>query len=95
MVLPKNLRISETAVTRNLDGESVILNIDSGIYFGLDEVGTRVWQLIEEVGDVESILRVLQDEYDEAPDVIRADVEGLLALLIDKRLVTSGGPESA
>jgi hypothetical protein len=95
MVLPNTLRISEAAVTRDLDGESVILNVDSGIYFGLDEVGTRVWQLIEELGDLESILRVLQDEYDETPDVIRADVEALLAVLVEKRLVTSGRGEGA
>jgi hypothetical protein len=91
MAPPRNLRISDAAVTRDLDGESVILNIESGIYFGLDEIGTRVWQLIEEMGDLESILRVMQDEYDEAPAVIRADVEALVSDLIDKRLVTSGG----
>ncbi len=41
-------RIPDEVIFRELDGEAVILNLDTGIYFGLDAVGTRIWRLIEE-----------------------------------------------
>jgi hypothetical protein len=88
--MPRHLRISDAAVVRDLDGESVILNIESGIYFGLDRIGTRVWQLIEEHGDVDAIVRVMGDEYDADPQTLRADAEALVAVLIEKRLIIEG-----
>jgi Coenzyme PQQ synthesis protein D (PqqD) len=88
--MPRHLRISDAAVVRDLDGESVILNIESGIYFGLDRIGTRVWQLIEEHGDVDAIVRVMEHEYDVDPQTLRADAEALVAALIEKRLIIEG-----
>ncbi len=88
--MPRHLRISDAAVVRDLDGESVILNIESGIYFGLDRIGTRVWQLIEEHGDVDAIVRVMEHEYDADPQTLRADAEALVAALIEKRLIIEG-----
>ena len=85
--MPRHLRISDAVVVRDLDGESVILNIESGIYFGLDRIGTRVWQLIEAHGDVDAIVRVMEHEYDADPQTLRADAEALVAALIEKRLI--------
>lgn len=91
---PRRLRISDAAVVRDLDGESVILNVQSGIYFGLDRIGTRIWQLIDELGDLDSIVRVMEDEYDAGRDVLRADVEALVSALLEKQLVTQGGGDT-
>jgi hypothetical protein len=88
--MPRHLRISDAVVVRDLDGESVILNIESGIYFGLDRIGSRVWQLIEEHGDVDAIVRVMLHEYDADPQTLRADAEALVAALIEKRLIIEG-----
>ena len=85
--MPRHLRISDAVVVRDLDGESVILNIESGIYFGLDRIGTRVWQLIEAHGDVDAIVRVMEHEYDADPQTLRADAEALVAALVEKRLI--------
>lgn len=91
---PRRLRISDAAVIRQLDGESVILNLQTGIYFGLDRIGTRVWQLIDQLGDLDSIVRVMEEEYDAESDVLRADVEALIAALLEKQLVTQGGGDT-
>lgn len=85
--MSRHLRISDAAVVRDLDGESVILNIESGMYFGLDRIGTRVWQLIEQHGDVDAIVRVMENEYDADPQTLRADTEALVASLVEKRLI--------
>ena len=87
MTLSRHLRISDAAVVRDLDGESVILNIESGMYFGLDRIGTRVWQLIEQHGNVDAIVRVMENEYDADPQTLRADTEALVASLVEKRLI--------
>ena len=87
MTMSRHLRISDAVVVRDLDGESVILNIESGIYFGLDRIGTRVWQLIEAHGDVDAVVRVMEHEYDADPQTLRADAEALVAALVEKRLI--------
>ncbi len=81
------LRVSDDVVFRELDGEAVILNLDSGIYFGLDDVGTRFWQLIEQDGRVALALEALESEYDVETEVLRADVDRLVAALVEKGLM--------
>ncbi len=84
------LRVSDDVVFRELDGESVLLNLDSGTYFGLDEVGTRFWQLIEQDERVDVALATLEQEYDVPVDVLRADVERLVSALVGKGLMVPG-----
>jgi hypothetical protein len=84
------LRVSDDVVFRELDGESVLLNLDSGTYFGLDEVGTRFWQLIERDERVDVALTTLEQEYDVPVDVLRADVERLVSALVEKGLMVPG-----
>lgn len=81
------LRVSDDVVFRELDGEAVILNLDSGIYFGLDDVGTRFWQLIEQDGRVALALEALESEYDVETEVLRADVDRLVTALVEKGLM--------
>ena len=86
-ILSGTYRVSDGVVFRELDGEAVILNLDSGMYFGLDRVGTRVWQILEQDGHLAAVVERLLDEYDVAPDVLRADVARLVAALVEKGLV--------
>jgi hypothetical protein len=83
----RSFRISDGVVFRELEGEAVLLNLDSGMYFGLDRVGTRIWQLLQEQRPAETVVNILLEEYDVAPDVLRADVATLLAALLEKGLV--------
>jgi len=41
-------RIKKEVRSRDLQGELVLLNLRTGVYFGLDAVGSRIWQLIED-----------------------------------------------
>lgn len=81
------LRASDDVVFRELDGEAVILNLGSGIYFGLDPIGTRMWQLIEQHGRLEAVLADLRDEYDAPPDTLARDLLRLAAELMAKGLL--------
>ena len=77
---------SKDAVFRDLDGEAVILHLDSGRYFGLNTVGTRIWQLLEQDGRLTAVLDDLRAEYEAAPDVLERDLLDLVGRLVDARL---------
>lgn len=72
---------------RILDNEAVILNLASGIYFGLDTIGTRIWQLITEHGSPDRIIPMLLEEYDVEEAQLRGDLDRLLQQLVDKELI--------
>ncbi len=81
--------VSDDVVVRDLDGETVLLNLASGIYFGLDAVGTRVWRLIDEHGTLARVLAALREEFDAPADVLERDVLRLASELAAKGLVVA------
>jgi Coenzyme PQQ synthesis protein D (PqqD) len=87
-------RFNPDVVFRDLDGEAVILDLGSGTYFGLNDVGTRVWQLIGEGHDEARIAEIVSAEYDADPATIARDVSRLLAELRDRRLILADATDS-
>ncbi|MEM9808147.1 MAG: PqqD family peptide modification chaperone [Cyanobacteria bacterium P01_D01_bin.56] len=65
-------------VSSELNGEVVILNLTSGVYYGLNEVGARIWELIQQPRSVEQIYSILLDEYEVAPDACQQELFNLL-----------------
>ena len=85
--------VSKDAVFRDLDGEAVILDLNAGTYFGLNEVGTRIWQLMVEDGKLRGVFDALCTEYDAAPDVVERDLLALVSSLVEARLGQVTGHE--
>ena len=81
------VRASDDVVVRELDGEAVLLNLASGMYFGLDSVGTRMWQLIERHRSLSAIVAAMCDEFDAPAATIEQDVLRLITELVEKGLV--------
>lgn len=77
---------SDDAVFREMDGESVLLNLETGMYFGLDEVGTRVWRLAADNGSLRAVRERLVEEYDADPATIERDLLALAEALVSKGL---------
>ena len=77
---------SDDVVFRELDGEAVLLNLETGIYFGLDAVGTRVWQLAVEHGSLRAVKDGLLREFDADDPVVEQDLLRIGEALIDKGL---------
>lgn len=86
------MRPSPDVVWRDLEGEAVLLDLASGTYFGLNDVGTRIWQLLAAGEPVNRIAEVLAGEYDVSGDDARRDVEALLAELRARKLVVEERP---
>jgi hypothetical protein len=82
------VKISEEVLVRHLQGETVLLDLRSQHYFGLDEVGTRIWQLLAERGGTGAVVEAMVEEFDvERPEVER-DVVDFLAQLEAAELVS-------
>jgi hypothetical protein len=80
---------SADVVFRDLEGEAVILDLASGTYFGLNEVGTRVWRLVDEGRDASQIVEIVASEYQADRATIARDVERLLDDLRTRRLIVT------
>jgi hypothetical protein len=68
-------------LVRVLDKEAVLLNMETERYFGLDETGTRMWQLITTAASVEAAYQALLNEYDVEPARLRQNLSDLLEKL--------------
>jgi hypothetical protein len=76
-----NSRIAAAAdqLSSKLGDDVVILNLKSGVYYGLDPVGARVWELIQETKSVGAIRDVILSEFDVATEQCESDLNDLLA----------------
>ena len=72
---------------RHLDGESVLLNLESERYFGLDATGTRMWELMTSEPSIALALKKLQEEYEVEPDILQHHLTQLLSGLVENGLL--------
>ena len=78
---------AEGVVCAALEDGAVLLDVERGVYHGLDEVGLRIWTLLGEGNDPAAIAERLAGEYDAAPADIRADLGAFLDALRAQGLV--------
>lgn len=81
VIVPDGVLIS------NLQDESVILNLDSERYFGLDDVGTRMLTVLSTSSSIEAAYELLLKEYDVDGEVLRRDLLSLVEQLVDQGLI--------
>jgi hypothetical protein len=74
-------------MVRVLDNEAVFLNLETEKYFGLDQTGTRMWQLLTASPSIDGAFHELLDEYDVAPELLRSNLMELLIRLVDHGLL--------
>lgn len=74
-------------LSSELGSEHVLLNLQDGTYYGLEEVGGDIWKLLQTPIAVADICRSLVDAYDVDPERCREDVLKLLGELAERRLV--------
>jgi len=84
MILAK----SPTTAWRLIEGEAVILSLQTKVLRGLNPVGSRVWELIDGQRSVEEIITAIVQEFDVSPQAAAEDVKRFVRELLDKGLVT-------
>ena len=82
-----SISISKDVLAQELAGETVLLDLNSENYFGLDAVGTRIWQLLNEGQDEPGMIDILLDEYEVEREVLETDVAELLDRLNEAGLI--------
>ena len=83
------------AMTSSVGVETVILHFTAGTYFGLDEVGTRIWQLVQDRRSVREIRDTLLEEYDVGEERCERAVHALLASLAEHGLIVTDAPAAS
>lgn len=89
-VLSRRMRVKDSIVCAALDNESVLLNIETGIYFGLNTMGTQIWRLLEEGNSEDQLYLKLLEDYDIEPAQLQADLRVFFDLLLEKGLAEIG-----
>jgi hypothetical protein len=74
-------------VTADMDGQWVMMSVESGKYYSLDPVGSRIWDLIERPRTVNALVAALLTEYKVEEEQCRTNVSDFLNEMIEKGLV--------
>jgi hypothetical protein len=87
-MLTERVRISPDAMLQEIGGEGVILDLVSATYFGLDQVGVRLWQLLQADPSLQAASDVLLTEYEVDPATLERDLTALVSQLVAAGLAT-------
>jgi len=79
--------VAKEQVSCDLGGEVAILNLKSAVYYGLDPVGARIWNLIQEPKRIKEIYEILLKEYNVEPGRCERDLLALLEKLVEEGLI--------
>ncbi len=81
------VNIPETVLSTDLENEGVLLNLETGEYFGLDAVGMDMWKVLSNSETVEDARTALLAQYEVDEDVLIRDLDDLIAKLAERKLV--------
>lgn len=82
------LRRNEDLLSVDMDGETVMMDINSGNYFGINSVGSHIWDLLEEVCTVQKILDSVHENFDISPENnVQEDIFAFLTGLLEQELI--------
>jgi hypothetical protein len=87
VIAQERLVVNPSVVAAELDDEAVLLNVETGVYFGLDALGNQIWGLLSRGVARDQILAELLAEYDVEPERLRKDLTTFLGALRDKGLI--------
>ena len=94
LTLTDRVAVRPDVIFRALGAEAIVLNLEGGLYFGLDAVGSRIWALVE-TQNLESASQTLAAEYDVSIEEARRDVVVFVQTLVDRGLLSRVAGTSA
>jgi len=81
------VRLKPDVLFQDIQGEAVLLDLHSGTYYGLNPLGTRIWQLLAQHKTLSAIAAVIRNEYDVAERQCTADLLELVGDLAQRGLI--------
>lgn len=81
--------IPDAVIARQLEGETVVLNLETGVYFGLDGVGTEIWNALQSGGRIEDAFSTVLHAYEVQPATLQDDLLRFVNQLASKGLLNA------
>jgi len=75
MELKQKISFSDAVFAQEVDGEMVLLDMNSENYFGLDEIGCVIWQALQEHQSLQAVYDILLEDYDVEPEHLEKDLQ--------------------
>ena len=88
MKLDQKITFADTVFAQEVDGEMVLLDMNSENYFGLDAVGTDIWQTMQEKETLQEVLEALLQQYEVEEEVLKKDLLAFVEKLQESGLIT-------
>lgn len=88
MNLKAKILRSDELVEANIDDDKVMMSVESGLYFGLDAVASRVWELLEKPLNVSELVDILTQEFDVDATQCLEDIEPFINTLHEHKLIS-------
>jgi hypothetical protein len=87
MTINKTVIISPDVLTQEVSGEMILLDLSKEQYLGLNDVGTKVWQLLQEGKNLEMVFETLLEEYDVDAELLKSDLNQLISDMHEAEVV--------
>lgn len=87
MDLDQKIIFADSVFAQEVDGEMVLLDMESENYFGLDEVGTSIWQVMQEKETLKEVFDALLEQYEVEAEVLERDLSDFVGKLLESGLV--------
>jgi len=87
MDLNSKVKFADTVFAQEVDGEMVLLDMNSENYFGLDEVGTAIWQAMQENESLTEVFAILLAQYEVEDEVLKKDLLAFVEKLQESGLL--------
>lgn len=88
MTTVPRISVVPSVVSKKVGDETVLLDFDAGVYYGLDPVGTRIWELLAEQHSTSEIVDMMLAEYEVTRELLERDVLALVDDLAAHGLIT-------
>ena len=85
--MKRSIRIQPDVLSQTVDNEVVLLDLKNESYFGLNEVGARLWQLVQDNHDLQDVYAIIGDEYDVDAVALQQDLDKLVDDLVKAELL--------
>ncbi|WP_310423352.1 PqqD family protein [Chamaesiphon sp. VAR_48_metabat_135_sub] len=87
LTLKQKVAVKQDILVQNVDGELVLLNLESEEYFGLDDVGSAMWSCLKESESLQTAYDRLLDRYDVDSEQLKQDFLNLVERFVEHELV--------
>ena len=85
--LTMQVSVPKNVLVRTFENESLLLNLDTESYYGLDEIGMRIWQALTQTENIRAAYESLLAEYDVDPVTLQRDLEAFIESLVQRGMV--------